>query len=418
MKEVFRFVLILLTVGLLVYCTIIYIQNDSTTSTEYRRYHKTKKDLYPSINLCFYGSTIFDSERMKNSYGIDNVLDYIHYLSGEEWNESMVNVDYDEVTDHLKEYFNGLDISFDVTENNLAYQWVNRESKSSSVFSTEKDFNLTQESFPFYISQRTAKSKCFTFDFSTKVQPKVEGKIIRRLIVYFNISKSLNISLHTFMNYPGQLTRTIPLDVEADKSQNILSDTLDVKMISIGVNEVLRRRKSSKESCNPNSERSDEFLFRKVASTLNCRPSHWKNVNHPTICNNSDAMRIFNLAEKIFHDPDALDQIDLPCDELIDVHSEKIYYPRGTFGVDKLKDNIELYDNTTRLMIFFDRSIYREITHYRDYNLEGLIGNGGGYVGLFLGFAAWQIPDFCYLLYSSFAAKIYHNSDYNSENLT
>ena len=123
-------------------------------------------------------------------------------------------------------------------------------------------------------------------------------------------------------------------------------------------------------------------------------------------------MRIFNLAEKIFHDPDALDQIDLPCDELIDVHSEKIYYPRGTFGVDKLKDNIELYDNTTRLMIFFDRSIYREITHFRDYNLEGLIGNGGGYVGLFLGFAAWQIPDFCYLLYSSFAAKIYHNDIY------
>ena len=100
-----------------------------------------------------------------------------------------MNVDYDEVTDHLKEYFNGLDISFDATENNLAYQWVNRESKSSFVFSTEKDFDLNQDPFPFYISQRTAKSKCFTFDFSTKVQPKVKGKIIRRFIVYFNISK-------------------------------------------------------------------------------------------------------------------------------------------------------------------------------------------------------------------------------------
>ena len=52
---IFRLLLLILTAFTLVYGVFQYIENDSTTSTEYRTYYKTAKDVYPSINLCFTG---------------------------------------------------------------------------------------------------------------------------------------------------------------------------------------------------------------------------------------------------------------------------------------------------------------------------------------------------------------------------
>ena len=65
-----------------------------------------------------------------------------------------------------------------------------------------------------------------------------------------------------------------------------------------------------------------------------------------------------------------------------------------------------VFPQSANFLVGFTRSIYREVTHVRGYDFEGLIGNGGGYVGLFLGFAIWQFPDFCNLVYNIFITKI------------
>ena len=41
-----------------------------------------------------------------------------------------------------------------------------------------------------------------------------------------------------------------------------------------------------------------------------------------------------------------------------------------------------------------------EIKQIRAYNLETLVGNGGGYVGLFLGCSFIQLPCLIYLMYN------------------
>ena len=195
------------------------------------------------------------------------------------------------------------------------------------------------------------------------------------------------------------------------RNKNILSANLDMKQISLGLIEVLRRRRSSKESCNPESERWDELLFQKIADSLNCRPSHWTNVDYQSLCNNSQAMERSNFMERIFIDPDILGQMTAPCDELIDVDAKIENYARGgskTFGSTDMKDNFEIDLNSAILLVEFERTIYREISNFRTYNFEGLIGNGGGYVGLFLGFAVWQIPDFCNFVFNFFVEKVNH----------
>ena len=136
--SVFRFTLLLVAGSLLIYCAMRYAQNRNSSSIEYKTYHQTAKDLYPSVNLCFHGLESYDPKRMEQAYGITNVLDYPRYLRGEKWNESMIDVDYDYVTDHLKEYFNALYVSYDILMDNPTYQWVNQEETRKQTYSYRK----------------------------------------------------------------------------------------------------------------------------------------------------------------------------------------------------------------------------------------------------------------------------------------
>ena len=55
---------------------------------------------------------------------------------------------------------------------------------------------------------------------------------------------------------------------------------------------------------------------------------------------------------------------------------------------------------------------YKEIKYTRAFDIENLIGNVGGYIGLFLGFAIWQLPDTIEFIAKKcsalFGGKIYH----------
>ena len=209
------------------------------------------------------------------------------------------------------------------------------------------------------------------------------------------------------MNYPGQTLRSIPINLEFDKSTKILSGNLDVMSVGIGVTVILRRRVNSKVSCNTESDKYDTFLYQKIADDLNCKPPHWKNIDHQDICNNSEKMIKSHFNEKVFLDPEDLGKIDAPCDELVDLDNDMAIYPRGTY--ERMKEFYKTNPQLSCLQFSFLRSPYREITHFRAYNFESLIGNGGGYVGLFLGFAVWQFPELCSFVNSFFVETFTRN---------
>ena len=54
---------------------------------------------------------------------------------------------------------------------------------------------------------------------------------------------------------------------------------------------------------------------------------------------------------------------------------------------------------TKHILVDFKSSHYKEIKHIQEFNVESWIGNMGGYVGLFLGFAIWQVPDLIDLVF-------------------
>ena len=58
------------------------------------------------------------------------------------------------------------------------------------------------------------------------------------------------------------------------------------------------------------------------------------------------------------------------------------------------------------IVINFKSMQYKEIKHIQSFNGESLLGNAGGYVGLFIGCTIWEAPDFIEFLYRKFRGWI------------
>ena len=56
--------------------------------------------------------------------------------------------------------------------------------------------------------------------------------------------------------------------------------------------------------------------------------------------------------------------------------------------------------------INFKNRFFKEIKEVRAYNLQALIGNAGGYIGLFLGFALKEIPTQLLILFRMVTNKM------------
>ena len=60
---------------------------------------------------------------------------------------------------------------------------------------------------------------------------------------------------------------------------------------------------------------------------------------------------------------------------------------------EKVKKAFMKYQSYTKIVIFFKMLDYKLVTNVQAFNGETLLGNLGGYIGLFLGFAIWQTPE-------------------------
>jgi hypothetical protein len=66
----------------------------------------------------------------------------------------------------------------------------------------------------------------------------------------------------------------------------------------------------------------------------------------------------------------------------------------------KSRDPID--EGKVEYTFIFQNPNYREIVHVQSFCIESWIGNAGGYIGLFLGVALWQIPEFIAFLWKKF----------------
>ena len=82
--------------------TYEYTLNKDVTRVKYKQFFETEEDIVPYISLCFKNPFI-DDEEMTTKYGVNSTT-YLSFLKGDYYDSSLSNVNFDQITIHLKNY--------------------------------------------------------------------------------------------------------------------------------------------------------------------------------------------------------------------------------------------------------------------------------------------------------------------------
>ena len=89
-----------MSVGLVLWCISMYMQNNSISKVEYSKFQTLDKDIYPSFSLCF--GDILRQDKL-DQYGVHKGR-YLDFLKGRIWDEHFIDIDYHEVSINLSDY--------------------------------------------------------------------------------------------------------------------------------------------------------------------------------------------------------------------------------------------------------------------------------------------------------------------------
>ena len=107
--------------------------NEDVSQVTFKEFHETEESIYPSLTVCF--SHIYYVDNF-DRYGKGiNFSTFSQFLSGEHWDDKMVDIDYDDVTLDFDKYLMAIglmtpDWSFSKGQQYFFYDHVKNSIKS------------------------------------------------------------------------------------------------------------------------------------------------------------------------------------------------------------------------------------------------------------------------------------------------
>ena len=106
-KYIFHALCFSATVGFTVYCVYQYLLDEDVARIEFEEFNSDINNIYPTISLCF-PSPLSEDKLEKYGEGI-NISTYSSFLTGQSgsWDDRMAQIDYDDVSLNIEDYFLG-----------------------------------------------------------------------------------------------------------------------------------------------------------------------------------------------------------------------------------------------------------------------------------------------------------------------
>ena len=307
---------------------------------DYISFDEDKDITVPNLAICFLYPFL------KSLVDIDKNLttrSYREYLRGEDNENNFFNVNYSDVTLDLKDYFEyGYVRLLDRTEIKLNHSDIRHENI----------FNGFYHRF----------MKCFT---STVKQETIRN--IKSLWLYYNKTKldnhlnSGSIYLLSNFYYPNQFALEInPMNRYKMNSNN------NAVTINIASLEILKRRNSHNRRCFDDLKSYDDLATQRFIAKAGCKPPYLSTFKNVAFCTKIEDIK-----------KSKLDFFEL----------EKQYHSKPCRRISKLLDKFyerKTYQNWLRFGIEYPKEV-KVISQSKEVDGHALIGNIGGYIGLFLG---------------------------------
>ena len=152
--------------------------------------------------------------------------------------------------------------------------------------------------------------------------------------------------------------------------------------------EFIEGRNSKSNRCGNDLLNYDDEVVKKYISHKGCRAPYIKRYNSLPLCNTSKEIS----SAKLTYGNAKATECDWPCKRI----SKLVNYDR--------EDTIEDMDNLFRIRIIFPDEV-KTIVQSKEVDIHTLIGNIGGYLGLFMGYAVVQIPSLIFGAYDFLKSK-------------
>ena len=364
----FKNVCVVSAISMTIYCAYEYSKNEDTTTVSYKTFNEDEQSPYPQFTLCLFD---FSPEiELSNELGheLQFSLKLLNFYLGNEWDDRMLDIDMNKVASRINEYLIDTCVKGPQDENH------ENKCEGKGVASTF----LTH-----------AGCKCLSFHYRTPM-------IIDTATIW--IKTSTVFALRAF-SFPQQLinpnTRLWDMTISSNSSTKF-----ELREI-----EVNRHRNKIRKPCH--DWKSYDYLGTKhLISSIGCRPFyayhlHFNMERHfldkfPNCTTKEQNKRIHQMFE-------SRSKFGSPCIELRKLHTDSYSWKADVImenneypGIGEKLNNVNSW---IRVTIRFPENTYKDIQQTRAYTVQSFIGNSGGYFGLFVGCAIYDLPSLWMVAY-------------------
>jgi hypothetical protein len=390
--QLFHVMCMIFTISLTAYCFYQYASNEDIAKVDYKEFQSTEADIYPSASFCFdHPFDQFKIDKLGNGLNA-SILEQL--IAGKnDLYDRVVDLKYDEVTFDLNDHLIKVEIK---------PTW-----RQKIVYNNDR----LNEKPVFYVSKRNSMEKCFVLDV-----PYIE----RETIDYVEVS--INFTAFVFdyvayrnpkllMHYPNQsMSAAIlfpPLPFYSISINGFLKRTLGV-VVYVAHVDVLKRRNKPNKPCNTDWKHQDGLILDAFLSDLGCKPFYLQSSLELPVCTKNVEYSQFDLESRkeekkpIHHTG--------PCREI-----QKLFHQfqfdtdfRNWTQAKKEPEKFLAVENQIpfTFKIYFQGSTYKLIEHVKAYDFQSLVGNVGGYIGMFLGYSLLEVPGSLSILFSKMVGKL------------
>ena len=326
-------------------------KNEDISVIEYKPFKDAENTLYPELNFCLVNP--FLSNELNNiSQGLDRRMYFDYLLGNFPANETFENISYEEVTINFFDYLYSIRL-----------EWKDK-SIPSGYCKAEPDcpYLSFRNTYNGFFNKGKTFIKCFGITTNNMYTHNI-SRISLFMAHAFKEMLDEDVLTVLFLHYPGQ------------KFRNLLFFHLwgsmkerkrgEHQFININSFEVVKRRNKRNQRCIPHWKNYDEVIIRQEIEKVGCRAPYHLTSNQFPICKKTQVLKTFQyMHNKLADNPIP------PCHEM-----SHITYKN--------------YKEVKKRIVFILSLDYpkyiKEIVQEQKIDHHALIGNIGGYIGLFLG---------------------------------
>ena len=364
LHNAFRLVCILTTIALVIWCCIEFNANEDVCEVSFKKFHEDKDSVYP--DLTFVLPNRFDETALRSYDESFNEYNYRKFLNGGDyWDEKMLDVDFDKVSMRLEDYI----------LKTCLHETIFGPCKTDGTIKQYDDFGLVENTLHFPLDKTIWKA-------SIKLKNSIFHNGLRPENAFYD-------GLAVSFAYPNQRYRSIASVFHKWPARTNESAKNYIMRFTLRSMEVLRRRPKKNKLCY-DMEDYDPKIRDIIIEKSGCRPIMWNTNRSEPLCSTIESFQ--GIVLEHFDQFNQLQRKNKTyLDPCLSIEKLQIEYSEENIpsGEEDLSD-----DDDGWFIIQFDLvpNNFKEIKQVRKYSVQSLVGNGGGYIGLCLGYALWNVP--------------------------